>query len=103
SALARQSRHRGADTAHEAGADAAPRPGPPARRLRTHWILATDGYTSRVQRAQRSVVVRRRALEGLEVTAPSFWLDRPTLVTGATGLVGTWLVSRLLASGADVV
>ena len=49
------------------------------------------------------MVVRRRALEGLEVTAPSFWLDRPTLVTGATGLVGTWLVSRLLASGADVV
>jgi zinc/manganese transport system permease protein len=26
-----------------------------------------------------------------------FWLDRPTLVTGATGLVGGWLVRRLLA------
>jgi CDP-glucose 4,6-dehydratase len=33
----------------------------------------------------------------------SFWLDRPTLVTGATGLVGSWLVSRLVAAGADVV
>lgn len=33
----------------------------------------------------------------------SFWLDRPTLVTGATGLVGGWLVRRLLAHGADVV
>ena len=33
----------------------------------------------------------------------NFWLDRPTLVTGATGLVGGWLVKRLLASGADVV
>lgn len=33
----------------------------------------------------------------------SFWRDRPTLVTGATGLVGSWLVKRLLAAGADVV
>jgi len=32
-----------------------------------------------------------------------FWLDRPTLVTGATGLVGSWLVKRLIAAGADVV
>jgi CDP-glucose 4,6-dehydratase len=33
----------------------------------------------------------------------TFWLDRPTLVTGGTGLVGGWVVSRLLAAGADVV
>lgn len=33
----------------------------------------------------------------------SFWLDRPTFVTGATGLVGAWLVRRLLDAGADVV
>jgi CDP-glucose 4,6-dehydratase len=33
----------------------------------------------------------------------SFWRDRPTLVTGATGLVGAWTVRRLLALGADVV
>jgi CDP-glucose 4,6-dehydratase len=32
-----------------------------------------------------------------------FWHDRPTFVTGATGLVGGWLVRRLLAAGADVV
>ena len=32
-----------------------------------------------------------------------FWQDRPTLVTGATGLVGGWLVRRLLEAGADVV
>lgn len=32
-----------------------------------------------------------------------FWQDRPTLVTGATGLVGAWLVKRLLALGADVI
>ena len=32
-----------------------------------------------------------------------FWLDRPTLVTGATGLVGSWLTARLVDAGADVV
>ena len=41
-------------------------------------------------------------MEGLEVDQERFWLDRPTLVTGATGLVGSWLVKRLCASGADV-
>jgi CDP-glucose 4,6-dehydratase len=35
--------------------------------------------------------------------AVSFWLDRPTFVTGATGLVGGWLVKRLLAERANVV
>jgi CDP-glucose 4,6-dehydratase len=33
----------------------------------------------------------------------SFWKDRPTFVTGGTGLVGSWLVKRLLEAGADVV
>ena len=32
-----------------------------------------------------------------------FWLDRPTLVTGATGLVGGWVVHRLIAERADVI
>lgn len=32
-----------------------------------------------------------------------FWLDRPTFVTGGTGLVGSWLVRRLVLAGADVV
>ncbi|OLE53298.1 MAG: sugar dehydratase [Acidobacteria bacterium 13_1_20CM_3_53_8] len=32
-----------------------------------------------------------------------FWVDRPTFVTGATGLVGGWLVRSLIDSGADVV
>ncbi len=33
----------------------------------------------------------------------AFWQDRPTFVTGGTGLVGGWLVQRLLAAGAQVV
>ncbi|MGA9995460.1 MAG: GDP-mannose 4,6-dehydratase [Pyrinomonadaceae bacterium] len=32
-----------------------------------------------------------------------FWLDRPVFVTGATGLVGGWLVRRLIEARADVV
>ena len=33
----------------------------------------------------------------------SFWPDRPTFVTGATGLVGAWTLRRLVDAGADVV
>ena len=40
-------------------------------------------------------------MEGVGVSG--FWRDRPTLVTGGTGLVGGWLVSRLVEAGADVV
>jgi CDP-glucose 4,6-dehydratase len=35
-------------------------------------------------------------------TSP-LWRDRPVFVTGGTGLVGGWLVRRLLSLGADVV
>jgi CDP-glucose 4,6-dehydratase len=31
-----------------------------------------------------------------------FWSGRPVLVTGSTGLLGGWLVSRLVAEGAEV-
>src|SRR5207302_1657364 len=44
---------------------------------------------------------RKGPLEAVGVTG--FWCDRPTLVTGATGLVGSWLVKRLREAGADVV
>ncbi|QDV35474.1 NAD-dependent epimerase/dehydratase family protein [Tautonia plasticadhaerens] len=33
----------------------------------------------------------------------TFWQDRSVLVTGATGLVGSWLAERLVGAGADVV
>ena len=32
-----------------------------------------------------------------------FWQDRPTFVTGGSGLLGSWLVRRLLEAGADVI
>jgi CDP-glucose 4,6-dehydratase len=41
-------------------------------------------------------------MENMELNR-GFWLDRPTFVSGGTGLVGSWLVRRLLAAGADVV
>ena len=41
------------------------------------------------------------ALEAVAIA--HFWQDRPTLVTGSTGLVGSWLVRRLVENGADVV
>ena len=40
-------------------------------------------------------------MEGVEVTG--FWQDRPTFVTGGSGLLGSWLVARLVEAGADVV
>lgn len=44
---------------------------------------------------------RRCAVESGRMN--SFWEDRPVFVTGATGLVGSWLVQRLLAARADVI
>jgi len=41
-------------------------------------------------------------LDGARLTV-SFWRDRPTFITGATGLLGPWLVKHLLKAGADVV
>lgn len=41
-------------------------------------------------------------MEAVELNR-AFWLDRPTFVTGGTGLVGSWLTQRLIDSGADVV
>ena len=32
-----------------------------------------------------------------------YWRDRPVLITGATGLLGSWLVRALVAHGAHVV
>ena len=37
------------------------------------------------------------------MSTAGFWRDRTVFVTGATGLLGSWLVRQLLAAGADVV
>jgi CDP-glucose 4,6-dehydratase len=41
-------------------------------------------------------------MEGV-VMEPGFWRDRPVLVTGATGLLGSWIVRDLHDRGAAVV
>ena len=46
---------------------------------------------------------QQSAVESMAVVNKQFWQDRPALVTGATGLIGGWLVRRLLDAGADVV
>ncbi len=38
-----------------------------------------------------------------ELTNPSFWAGKSVFVTGGTGLVGSWLVKKLLAARANVV
>ena len=47
--------------------------------------------------------MQNQAVNGADAEKRDFWRDRPVLVTGATGLLGGWLVSRLVALGADVV
>ena len=44
---------------------------------------------------------RKGPVEGVAMSG--FWTDRPVLVTGATGLVGGWLLRRLQDAGADTV
>jgi len=43
------------------------------------------------------------SVDSMSLVDKEFWRDRPTFVTGATGLVGGWLVKSLVAAGADVV
>jgi CDP-glucose 4,6-dehydratase len=40
---------------------------------------------------------------GIENTEKKFWQDRPVLVTGSTGLLGSWLTRALVERGAFVV
>ncbi len=47
------------------------------------------------------MAIKSSPVEGMGVS--HFWRDRPTFVTGASGLVGAWLVKKLVAAGAQVV
>ena len=42
-------------------------------------------------------------LESMVMTTSSYWSGTPVLVTGATGIVGSWICSELLDRGAHVV
>jgi len=43
------------------------------------------------------------AVRTMNETSDSFWRDRSVFVTGASGLLGSWLTKRLCEVGADVV
>ena len=55
------------------------------------------------QRPSRGIHVPKGDHVTAQAAGGAFWRDRPTLVTGATGLLGGWLVARLVDAGADVV
>lgn len=58
-----------------------------------------------MEAARRSVELWTDAVEGLGVSEPGsrFWRDRPVLVTGCTGFLGSWLSGALVERGAAVV
>lgn len=62
-----------------------------------------DGRCARAWTPKRAAAKRWSLRTQPSRTVSAFWKDRPTFVTGATGLVGGWLVRRLLDAGADVV
>src|SRR5262249_16018632 len=70
--------------------------GVPARR-----VLAVHGHAARQASVAGGVATGTGAVEGVGMS--EFWRDRPVLVTGATGLLGGWLVRMLEERGADVV
>ena len=76
-------------------------PCPPQRMTTfTRPVSALAGYHLRMVRL--CIKDGRRDADE-EVMANGFWLDRPVLVTGATGLLGSWLSRELLARGARVI
>lgn len=66
--------------------------------------MVTRARTGSDRRASgRGAPRRRGASPARTPRTPGFWRDRRVLVTGATGLLGSWLVRRLVAERADVV
>src|SRR5207249_5015205 len=85
-----------------ARAPRAPRQGRPARRLPPPRLLAVHGHATRSQAAREPLGARAGTVEGV-ARVTGFWKERRVFVTGATGMVGCWLVKDLLAQGAHVV
>ena len=73
----------------------------PARGLPTRRFLAVHGHAARRAASSSALASGRRPLEGLGAMNHTFCDARRGLVTGATGLVGSWLVKALLAAGAE--
>ena len=73
-----------------------------ARGLPPRGLLAVHGHPPRRAPPGGALGERQGALVG-RTGMSGFWRDRPTLVTGATGLLGGALVRRLLSEGAEVV
>src|SRR5438477_10154552 len=77
-----------------------------AGRLPARSLLAVHGHAARRPSSRAPLAERQGSVEHLGLTIEgnrTFWRDRPTLVTGATGLLGGWLVRRLLDLEADVI
>src|SRR5690349_4450265 len=73
-----------------------------AGRLQARGLLFSDGHLSRSSALEPTMGFGQGTMEGVAMSN-SYWQNRPTFVTGATGLLGSWLVPRLVAAGADVV
>src|SRR6266851_2904236 len=65
------------------------------------FVLAMHGHAAGPTAAGVALGQCSRPVE--DVGMSEFWRDRPALVTGASGLLGGWLVRRLIELRADVV
>lgn len=69
---------------------------------RLAWSIGRGGSTLR-ECGSVTAVASPKPGPATQEPVGRFWRDRPTLITGATGLVGGWLTRRLVEAGADVV
>src|SRR3990172_9361867 len=60
------------------------------------------GYSPRCAVAREAVGERQGTMEGMERMS-DLWAGCKVFITGATGMIGSWLVKYLLARGATVI
>jgi len=66
------------------------------------WCIGRAGCTLQ-EGGTVTAMASTKPVSATSESVGTFWHDRPTLITGATGLVGGWLTRRLIEAGADVV